>query len=163
MNYSPNNKYVPESNNRQNNKKSGGSGILGLIILGLFVLSSRLDSDEFPVSFVLLVGVFVAFIVYAVVTATKKNKAKTGTGSTAARPAAARTTAARTTVARPTPARTPRAAEQAEEAVHCHHSTGREKYLEQLDSFLANGIIDKAEYKTMKERYNKLDIEDDYH
>ena len=73
MNYSPNNKYVPESNNRQNNKKSGGSGILGLIILGLFVLSSRLDSDEFPVSFVLLVGVFVAFIVYAVVTATKKN------------------------------------------------------------------------------------------
>ncbi|MCR5577248.1 MAG: hypothetical protein K6F56_09590, partial [Oscillospiraceae bacterium] len=73
-----------------------------------------------------------------------------------------RPAASRTAAARPTPARTPRAAEQAEEAVHCHHSSGREKYLEQLDSFLANGIIDKDEYKMMKERYNKLDIEDDY-
>nr|MCR5576020.1 hypothetical protein [Oscillospiraceae bacterium] len=80
MNYSPNKKYVPESNNRQNNKKRGGSGLLGLVILGLFVLSSRLDSDEFPISFILLVGVFAAFIVYAAVVASKKNKAKTDTG-----------------------------------------------------------------------------------
>jgi hypothetical protein len=153
---------VPENNNR-NNKKGGGSGILGLVVLGLFVLSSRLDNDQFPISFILLVGVFVAFIVYAVVVASKKNKAQKGTGSSAAPARTASPAAARPTPVRPAPAGTPRGAEKAEEAVHCHHSTGREKYLEQLDSFLANGIIDKAEYKTMKERYSKLDVEDDYH
>ena len=50
-----------------------------------------------------------------------------------------------------------------EEAVHCAHSRGREKYLEQIEGFLANGIIDKAEYRLMKERYSRLNIEDDYH
>ena len=162
MNYSPNKKYVPE-NNKQNNKKSGGSGILGLIVLGLFVLSSRLDNDEFPVSFILLVGVFVAFIIYAIVVASKKNAAKTGTARSAARPTAARGAEPTRSPSRGASARPARAAEKAEEAVHCHHSTGKEKYLEQLDGFLANGIIDKAEYRLMKERYSRLNIEDDYH
>jgi hypothetical protein len=52
---------------------------------------------------------------------------------------------------------------EAEEAVGCHHSTGKEKYIEQLDSYLKAGLIDKAEYKVMKERYSKLEIPDDYH
>ena len=50
-----------------------------------------------------------------------------------------------------------------EEAVSCHHATGKEKYIRQLDSYLKAGLIDKAEYKLMKERYNRLNIEDDYH
>ena len=64
-----------------------------------------------------------------------------------------------------TPAAARRSAhrDEAEEAVHCAHSRGKEKYLEQLDGFLANGIIDKAEYRLMKERYSRLEIEDDYH
>ena len=41
--------------------------------------------------------------------------------------------------------------------------SGREKYLDQLDSFLANGIIDRAEYRTLRERYSKLEIDEDYH
>ena len=47
--------------------------------------------------------------------------------------------------------------------MHCAHSRGREKYLEQIEGFLANGIIDKAEYKVLRERYEKLELPDDYH
>ena len=53
--------------------------------------------------------------------------------------------------------------DEAEEAVTCHHLTGKEKYIQQLDSYLKAGLIDKAEYKVMKERYSKLDIPEDYH
>lgn len=38
---------------------------------------------------------------------------------------------------------------------------GREKYYAQLDSFLKNGIIDRDEYRFMRERYAKMDIPDD--
>ena len=38
---------------------------------------------------------------------------------------------------------------------------GREKYYAQLDSFLKNGIIDRSEYRFMRERYAKMDIPDD--
>ena len=38
------------------------------------------------------------------------------------------------------------------------HSTGKGKYLEQLDSFLKNGLIDRQEYQALKARYQALDI-----
>lgn len=52
---------------------------------------------------------------------------------------------------------------KAEEAISCAHVNGREKYIQQLDSYLRAGLIDKAEYRALKERYSKLDIPDDYH
>ena len=52
---------------------------------------------------------------------------------------------------------------EAEEAIHCAHLTGRAKYMEQLDSFLKTGLIDREEYRVLKERYMRLDIPDDYH
>ena len=52
---------------------------------------------------------------------------------------------------------------EAEEAIHCAHLTGRAKYLEQLDSFLRTGLIDREEYRVLKNRYMSLDIPDDYH
>ena len=52
---------------------------------------------------------------------------------------------------------------EAEEAIHCAHLTGRAKYMEQLDSFLRTGLIDREEYRVLKERYMRLDIPDDYH
>ena len=52
---------------------------------------------------------------------------------------------------------------EVEEAVRCQHATGKEKYIQQLDSYLKAGLIDKAEYKLMKERYQKLEIPEDYH
>ena len=54
-------------------------------------------------------------------------------------------------------------ADEAEEVITCAHHTGKEKYIEQLESYLKAGLIDKAEYKVLKDRYNKLDIPEDYH
>ena len=50
-----------------------------------------------------------------------------------------------------------------EEAVKCTHPRGRDKYIHQLDNFLANGIIDKSEYRVLKERYDKLNIPENMH
>ncbi len=61
------------------------------------------------------------------------------------------------------PVRAARKAPATEEAISCAHHTGREKYMQQLDSYLKAGLIDKAEYRTLKERYAKLDIPEDYH
>lgn len=64
------------------------------------------------------------------------------------------------------PANRPAAAVRApatEDAITCAHHTGKEKYLEQLESHLKAGLIDKDEYRVLKERYSKLDIPDDYH
>ena len=53
--------------------------------------------------------------------------------------------------------------EIAEEAVKCTHPRGKEKYIRQLDNFLANGIIDKNEYRVLKARYEKANIPENMH
>ena len=50
-----------------------------------------------------------------------------------------------------------------EQAVKCTHPRGKEKYIAQLDNFLANGLIDKAEYRVLKERYEKTQVPDNMH
>ena len=52
---------------------------------------------------------------------------------------------------------------QKEDAIHCEHKRGTEKYLEQIDGYLRTGLIDRAEYKVLRDRYSKLNIPDDYH
>ena len=47
--------------------------------------------------------------------------------------------------------------------IRCEHKTGTEKYLEQIDGFLKSGLIDREEYRILRDRYSKLDIPDDYH
>lgn len=53
--------------------------------------------------------------------------------------------------------------DEAEEAIHCEHRSGKQKYLEQIDGYLRTGLIDRNEYRVLKERYSRLDIPDDYH
>ena len=53
--------------------------------------------------------------------------------------------------------------DEAEEAITCAHHTGKEKYLEQVEGFYRNGLIDRAEYKTLREKYEKLELPEDYH
>ncbi len=53
--------------------------------------------------------------------------------------------------------------EETEEALRCEHKRGKEKYLEQIDGYLKTGLIDRTEYKILRERYSKLNIPDDYH
>lgn len=139
-----------QNNNKKDNK---GKGFLAPAVI-LFVLLSaigEIGEMERPEALIGVIGVAVILVsILATVNAVKKHS-----GGGKAAPARS--------AARPAVRSGPRAAERAEEAVHCHHSTGKQKYLEQLDTFLANGIIDKAEYRLLKERYSKLDIEDDYH
>lgn len=105
--------------------------------------------------------VIVAAIVAAVIAS---NKAKAGKG-----------TKAKTEVElhRPFPQptavktkQTPRAfqhKDEAEEVITCAHHTGREKYLEQVEGFYRNGLIDRAEYRALREKYEKLELPEDYH
>ena len=142
-------------NNNNNNKKKGKGYLAPAVILfALLSVISEIGEMERPEALIaVLVGAVILVVILATVGAVKKHSEKSGTPvRSAARPAAR-------TAARPASG----GAERAEEAVHCHHSTGKQKYLEQLDGFLANGIIDKAEYRLMKERYSRLNIEDDYH
>ena len=139
-----------------NNNKQKGKGYLApaVILFALLSVIGEIGEMERPEALIaVLVGAVILVVILATVSAVKKHSEKSGTPvRSAARPAAR-------TAARPASG----GAERAEEAVHCHHSTGKQKYLEQLDGFLANGIIDKAEYRLMKERYSRLNIEDDYH
>ena len=141
-------------NNRNNEKKGKGYLAPAVILFALLSVIGEIGEMERPEALIaVLVGAVILVVILATVSAVKKHSEKSGTPvRSAARPAAR-------TAARPASG----GAERAEEAVHCHHSTGKQKYLEQLDGFLANGIIDKAEYRLMKERYSRLNIEDDYH
>ncbi|MBO5497287.1 MAG: hypothetical protein J5967_07765 [Oscillospiraceae bacterium] len=142
----------------QNNKKKGSkfAAIPGLIFLVIMLVMSNVDEPEIALASIAVV------IVIAVIVSTVSAAKKSAAGKTAPQTRSAQT---RMPAFEKTPAAARRSAhrDEAEEAVHCAHSRGKEKYLEQLDGFLANGIIDKAEYKLMKERYSKLEIEDDYH
>ena len=129
-------------------KQEGGklAAVPALIALAVVFLMNVADGEAIVPIIIIL---FVAGLIAAAVSAAKKNAA----GKTAQpRPAAAAQRRAPTAA----PARS-------EQAIHCAHSRGKEKYIEQLDGFLANGIIDRAEYNLMKARYSKLEIEDDYH
>ena len=142
----------------QNNKKKGSkfAAIPGLIFLVIMLVMSNVDEPEIALASIAVV------VVIAVIVSTISAAKKSAAGKTAPQTRPVQT---RMTSFEKTPAASRRSAHrgEAEEAVHCAHSRGKEKYLEQLDGFLANGIIDKAEYRLMKERYSRLQIEDDYH
>ena len=57
----------------------------------------------------------------------------------------------------------PRRQEPEEDAIHCEHLTGKQKYLQQIDGYLKTGLIDRNEYRVLKERYMSINIPDDYH
>lgn len=126
----------------------------------------RLPMDQLLTLAVFLLGC-VLFVVSIVRMIRSAPAAKAASGG-AARPAAsARPAANRKSPAgvKPHPSIRLHAPDQpeAEEAIHCAHLTGRAKYMEQLDSFLRTGLIDREEYRVLKERYMRLDIPDDYH
>ena len=130
-------------------KKQGNlfSTIFGILLLIFFAFMRGLLSDEgkwIVVCLVIIVSLFSLIF----------KKGAAGKEKTTTRPAP---------VQRHAPRPAAHAHTESEEAVRCAHSRGKEKYLEQLDTFLANGIIDRAEYKLMHERYEKLDIPDDFH
>ena len=131
---------------------------------------TRLPKDQLLMLAVFLFGciLFVSSIVKMIRSAPAAKAAAKG----AARPQqavrtreTARPAPARSAAVKPRPSIRLHAPDQpeAEEAIHCAHLTGRAKYMEQLDSFLKTGLIDREEYRVLKERYMSLDIPDDYH
>ena len=126
----------------------------------------RLPMDQLLTLAVFLVGcvLFVVSIVRMIrsAPAAKAASREAARFAASARPAATRKSPAGV---KPHPSIRLHAPDQpeAEEAIHCAHLTGRAKYMEQLDSFLKTGLIDREEYRVLKERYMSLDIPDDYH
>lgn len=143
------------------NKKPANKNI-GLVILGVvaaIMISAAAEDPDAIIPAVITIGVVAAIV--GVVKAMKKEKAgKTGkkTNVELHRPFPQPTA-----VKSRQPARVLRHADEAEEVVTCAHHTGREKYLEQVEGFYKNGLIDRAEYKILREKYEKMDIPEDYH
>ncbi len=137
--------------------KNTGMIIIG-VVAAIMISAAASDSDAI-IPAVITMGMVVAIV--GVVNAMNKTKAgKTGkkTNVELHRP-----------FPQPTVVKTkqtPRAfrhKDEAEEAITCAHHTGRQKYLEQIEGFYKNGLIDRAEYKTLREKYEKMDIPEDYH
>ncbi len=139
------------NNNRKNSNKK--SSVLPIVILVILFSALRNTADREMQ--VILTGIFAAVLLLALIPVlTGKKKTKAGREEKAAPVRAAED--------RRQPARGGKERER-EEAVRCHHSRGKEKYIEQLDSYLKAGLIDRAEYRVLRERYEKLDLPDDYH
>ena len=131
------------SDDNKKNKKPTPYALILVILAVLFNVAA--DADALSNGTFFLVVVILALVTAAVVIVKKLLGAKSGERSTAAPGKAA--------------------APQRETALHFDLSKERSegKYasydhdtahrLEQLDSFLKNGIIDKKEYRLLKERY----------
>ena len=146
---------------KKNNPKNKGSVIPILVILGVILLRSAADEPE--VLYAALPIIIVLIAVAAVVSAAKKQLNKDGEQPVKNRPAPA--AAAKRPAAAAKTAKAASAADEieAEEAIHCAHCRGKEKYIEQLGYYLKAGLIDREEYRVMKARYEKLDLPEDYH
>ena len=145
----------------KNNKQPPGKGIMAFTWILIAVITAVIAANEGDTS---ILSVAIVIITVALVILIDRAKTARRTKKTA--------NASRPTVELHRPYPQPKAkqtaailrhSDEAEEAITCQHLTGKEKYIQQLDSYLKAGLIDKAEYKIMKERYSKLEIPEDYH
>ena len=158
-----------------NKKKQGNKGsavvILVIMIAAILINSAKdaaflfkgvrnFDPDVLApvIACVAFLVVIVAFIVSAAKGKAGKGNAKKQTRTPQKRPAPQPAAAK---AKQPSPLF--HHADEAEEAISCAHHTGKEKYLEQVEGFYKNGLIDRAEYKLLREKYEKLDLPEDYH
>ena len=148
------------NNNKQSSKGSGVVTILilvGVLLYNLF--SAEFSQEDMPV---IVISVMVVVFITVIVIAVSKAKANKGgekkqTAVPLNRP-----------FPQPTAVKAPhvpalRHKDEAEEVITCGHKSGKEKYLEQVEGFYKNGLIDREEYKTLRAKYEQLEIPDDYH
>ena len=147
-------------NNKQGSK---GSGMVTLVIIAvtvlLYLFSSDLNPENLPV--VIASVLIVAFTTVIVTFISKIKGSKGGEKKHAAVPL-------NRPFPQPTAVKAPhvpalRHKDEAEEVITCGHKSGKEKYLEQVEGFYKNGLIDREEYKTLRAKYEQLEIPDDYH
>ena len=148
------------NNNKQSSKGSGVVTILilvGVLLYNLF--AGQLKGED--MSIVIASTIFVAFITVIVI-AVSMAKGKKGDGKKQSAVPLSRPFPQPTAVKAPhVPAL--RHKDEAEEVITCGHKSGKEKYLEQVEGFYKNGLIDREEYKTLRAKYEKLEIPEDYH
>ena len=148
------------NNNKQSSKGSGVVTVLilvGVLLYNLF--AGQLKGENMTI--VIASTIFVAFITVIVI-AVSMAKGKKGDGKKQSAVPLNRPFPQPTAVKAP---RVPalRHKDEAEEVITCGHKSGKEKYLEQVEGFYKNGLIDREEYKTLRAKYEKLEIPDDYH
>lgn len=149
-----------------NRKKSSKGSIVIWVIILLVIMIYNIagDRDLDDVLPALLVAAVTIVVVVDILVFKKRKTAKPGNQTKTAvelhRPFP-QPTAAKTKPASPVFRHKDEA--EAEEAITCAHHTGKQKYLEQIEGFYKNGLIDRAEYKTLREKYEKLDLPEDYH
>ena len=147
-------------NNKQGSK---GSGMVTLVIIAvtvlLYLFSSELNPENLPDDNAsLLILAFTAGNI-TFISWIKENKG--GKKKHAAVPL-------NRPFPQPTAVKTHHASalrhrDEEEEVISCGHKSGKEKYLEQVEGFYRNGLIDREEYKILRAKYEKLEIPDDYH
>ena len=158
-----------------NKKKQGNKGsaiVILVIIIAAFLINSAKDAaflfrgvrdlDPDVLAPVILCVTFTVFIVVLIVEISK-GKAGKGTAKKQTQVPLNRPFPQPTAVKAKQPAPLFHHADEAEEAITCAHHTGKEKYLEQVEGFYKNGLIDRAEYKVLREKYEKLELPEDYH
>ena len=147
-------------NNKQSSK---GSGTVTLVIIAvtvlLYLFSSDLDSENLPVVIASVLIVAFTMVIVTFISKIKGNKGgdKKQTAVPHNRP-----------FPQPTAGKMQHASvlkhrDEAEEVITCGHKSGKEKYLEQVEGFYKNGLIDRDEYKILRAKYEKLEIPEDYH
>lgn len=137
---------------KKENKKKNSSALIAVIFVAVIVsflsenmpevrrfMSRNVNTNVLAV--LIAVIVFSALIIFAISRAAKKKREL---------PAAVR-------------AREHEMKERADSAaaIRCTCAKGRQRYLDQADMFLKNGLIGKSEWRAMRERYMKMDIPED--
>ena len=152
------------NNKRQASKGSVVVWVIILLVIMIYNLAGDLSGNFDPNVLVpILFGIaFTAFFAAIVITLAKAKAGKSGEKKQTAVPLH-RPFPQPTAVKTRQPTRVLRHKDEAEEAVSCTHHTGKEKYLEQVEGFYKNGLIDREEYKILREKYEKMDIPEDYH
>ena len=135
---------------RKNNKPS----VVGIAIIAAVALGQSIAGSVIGAGIMSLVAVLIVLAVVGIVLGLVRGKKKSGAKKGSVYHAERSREVAKHIFMRE---------EFDEEAVKCTHPRGRDKYIHQLDNFIANGIIDKSEYRVLKERYDKLNIPDNMH
>ena len=164
--------------NNSGKKKSGAAWIW--VIIGLICAAS--GAIDGSVACVVIISAVIVIAIVALAERAKKNAAanpeimkKFGGSPQAAanrpaanpyaaakKPTANADAAARRMAAREANTPSPSREDAEGSPIRCTCSRGKQRYLDQAAMFYKNGFIDKAEYKYMCERYNKLDIPEDF-
>lgn len=151
-----------DKENREKKRGTGKNGWVGLAVIAVAFLINLLESSEIRVVGLLTMLIAVAAVVIFVVFFVKGMKKASGTKNRAGIPTPVKAVdTRRAEIRRETrpemmqrPAYTPTAVYD-ENAVTANFARDRQKRIDQLQTFLKNGIIDKDEYQILLSRYEK--------